>query len=218
MVATPESLLLLKIAKAVKELKARQPEKGDPGRDPTADEIFTAISLWMEFHREEVRGEPGKSPKAVPGPAGVGIDDLSLEDDELVVVLTDGRKKRFKLPEIKDRRHSTAYLGAGGAASAPAAGTLKSVVAGSGIDVDNTDPANPIINAKGGGGGSLQELGDDPIDPANGDTWVLRSLNNAAGTLQAVVGGFPLVTEVDDFKYQFSFKTINEGIKRVELS
>lgn len=114
---SPESLLLLKLAKAVKELKARQPEKGDAGREPTADEIFTAVSLWMEFHREEVRGEPGKTPKAIPGPSGVGIDDLDVEDGELVVALTDGRKKRFKLPMAKDRRHSTAYLGAGGMAS-----------------------------------------------------------------------------------------------------
>jgi len=111
---SPESLLLLKLAKAVKEIKARQPEKGDAGRDPTADEIFTAVSLWMAFNPDAVRGEPGKSPKAVPGPAGVGIDDLSLKGDELVVILTDGREKRFKLPEIKDRRHSSAYLGAGG--------------------------------------------------------------------------------------------------------
>jgi microcystin-dependent protein len=111
---SPESLLLLKLAKAVKEIKARQPEKGDAGREPTADEIFTAVSLWMEFHREEVRGEPGKTPKAIPGPSGVGIDDLDVEDGELVVALTDGRKKRFKLPEIKDRRYNTTLLGAAG--------------------------------------------------------------------------------------------------------
>lgn len=114
LVVSPESLLLLKLAKAVKEIKARQPEKGDAGRDPTADEIFTAVSLWMEFNREEVRGEPGKTPKAVPGPAGVGIDDLDVEDGELVVVLTDGRKKRFKLPEAKRGRYNTTLLGAGG--------------------------------------------------------------------------------------------------------
>lgn len=115
LMVSPESLLLLKLAKAVKEIKARHPEKGDPGRDPTADEIFTAVSLWMAFNPDAVRGEPGKSPKAVPGPAGVGIDDLDVEDGELVVVLTDGRKKSFKLPEIKDRRYNTTLLGAGGA-------------------------------------------------------------------------------------------------------
>lgn len=111
---SPESLLLLKLAKAVKEIKARQPEKGDAGREPTAEEVFTAVSLWMAFNPDAVRGEPGKSPKAVPGPAGVGIDDLDVEDGHLVVILTDGRKKRFKLPELKDRRYNTTLLGAGG--------------------------------------------------------------------------------------------------------
>lgn len=115
MMVSPESLLLLKLAKAVKEIKARQPEKGDAGREPTAEEIFTAVSLWMAFNPGAVRGEPGKSPKAVPGPAGVGIDDLDFEDGELVVTLTDGRKKRLKLPEIKERRYNTTLLGAGGA-------------------------------------------------------------------------------------------------------
>lgn len=33
-------------------------------------------------------------------------------------------------------------------------GTVDSVVAGTGITVDNTDPANPIVSATGGGGGS----------------------------------------------------------------
>lgn len=37
----------------------------------------------------------------------------------------------------------------------PGTGTVDSVVAGSGITVDNTDPANPIVAATGGGGGSV---------------------------------------------------------------
>lgn len=35
-----------------------------------------------------------------------------------------------------------------------ASGVLESVVAGTNVTVDNTDPANPIINATGGGGGA----------------------------------------------------------------
>lgn len=31
-------------------------------------------------------------------------------------------------------------------------GTVNSVVAGTGIAVDNTDPANPVVSATGGGG------------------------------------------------------------------
>jgi len=34
-------------------------------------------------------------------------------------------------------------------------GTVDSVVAGTGISVDNTDPANPIVSATGGGTASI---------------------------------------------------------------
>lgn len=72
--------------------------------------------------------------------------------------------------------------------------------------------------AGGGGSATIPELNDDPATPANGATWVLRTLNNDANTLQAFVGGFPMTTQVADYKYQLSFKSIDEGIKRVELT
>lgn len=62
------------------------------------------------------------------------------------------------------------------------------------------------------------EVGIDPSLPIDGAAWILRTLNNDAGTLQAFIGGFPATTEVADYKYQLSFKSVNEGIKRVELS
>lgn len=70
----------------------------------------------------------------------------------------------------------------------------------------------------GGGAVSIPELAIDPVAPANGAAWVLRTLNNEANTLQALIGGFPLTTQSPDYKYQLSFKSIDEGIKRVELT
>ena len=59
-----------------------------------------------------------------------------------------------------------------------------------------------------------------PVDPsaAPGDTWILRTTNNAANTLQAFVGGIPLTTQTVDYKYQLSFMSADEGVKRVELT
>lgn len=111
---TPESLLLLKLTKAVKELKSRKLEKGDPGRDPTAEEIYTAVSLWMEFHRDQIRGKPGLSPKAVQGPSGVGIDDILIDDDEIVITLTNGKQRKFKLPYRDESWKNRVFLGASG--------------------------------------------------------------------------------------------------------
>ena len=54
-----------------------------------------------------------------------------------------------------------------------ATGGLESVVAGSGISIDDTDPLNPIISATGGGGGTVDSIvaGSgvevDDTDPAN---------------------------------------------------
>ncbi len=53
----------------------------------------------------------------------------------------------------------------------------------------------------------LAELGTDPDSPAPGSAWVLRTLENPAGTLQALVGGLPVVTTEDDNKYEFSYRT-----------
>lgn len=45
-------------------------------------------------------------------------------------------------------------------------GVVQSVVAGSNVTVDNTDPANPVISASGGGGGGA-------VDSVNGQTGVV---------------------------------------------
>jgi len=74
-------------------------------------------------------------------------------------------------------------------------GVVQTIVAGTGIDVDDTDPANPIVTATGGGGGGgntstfvhdgsdyvlsagrifigPEDPEDDGHTPQEGDIWV----------------------------------------------
>lgn len=53
----------------------------------------------------------------------------------------------------------------------------------------------------------IQELATDPASPTPGQTWVLRTNENPANTLQAFIGGFPATTALDDNKYELSFRT-----------
>lgn len=78
-------------------------------------------------------------------------------------------------------------------------------------NLDYTAPA-------GGGAVSVPELATDPTTPTPGDTWVLRTVNNPANTLQGLIGGVPLTTAAADYKYQLSYATADEGTKRVELT
>lgn len=48
---------------------------------------------------------------------------------------------------------------------------VQSVVAGTNVTVDNTDPANPIISAAGGGGGAATNSFMDAYKPANMNGW-----------------------------------------------
>lgn len=61
---------------------------------------------------------------------------------------------------------------------------------------------------------SVPEYTQDPAEPGEGMAWVLRTLENPAGTLQAIIGGFLAVTATDDNKFEFSINT-SEGPKRV---
>ena len=85
------------------------------------------------------------------------------------------------------------------------AGKLDSVVAGTNVTIDNTDPINPIINATGGSGGDLQDAYDNSTSPeittdaTNGALTLKRGsaldadnvleVKNGAGTTTASVTG-----------------------------
>lgn len=74
-----------------------------------------------------------------------------------------------------------------------------------------------IVGGGSGGTSTLTITPTDPIAPALGQTWLLETVDNQAGTLQALIGGFPLVTENTDYSYRFSVNT-QEGIKRVLMT
>ncbi len=104
----------------------------------------------------------------------------------------------------------TGPTGATGAAGAD--GVVQSVVAGTNITVDNTDPANPVVSAGGGGGLAEWSAGSYATGTTvlnRGGTWKSTGLNatptvapisgNADWTL---VGGTPYMTvEVDPPTY-----------------
>lgn len=60
----------------------------------------------------------------------------------------------------------------------PASSTtyVQSVVAGTNVTVDNTDPANPVVSASGAGGG-YDEGTSFPVTPASGDKFYRTDLN-----------------------------------------
>ena len=68
-----------------------------------------------------------------------------------------------------------------------------------------------------GSGGTLPEYGSDPSPLNSGDVWVLRTVENAAGTLQAFVGGFPIETAQDEDTFKLSYFTSLGTIVRTPL-
>lgn len=56
-------------------------------------------------------------------------------------------------------------------------GIVQSIVAGTGIAVDDTDPANPIVSATGGGGSGYAEGTSFPGTPASGDKFYRTDRN-----------------------------------------
>lgn len=63
--------------------------------------------------------------------------------------------------DLADVATSGAYGDLAGKPTIPS-GVVESVVAGTNVTIDDTDPANPIVNASGGGGGA--------VDSVNGET------------------------------------------------
>ena len=62
----------------------------------------------------------------------------------------------------------------------------------------------------------LQEYASDPVSPAQGTAWILRTVLNPQGTFSGFFGGFVNTTTIDDNQFQLSVNT-TYGIKRIEL-
>jgi len=82
-------------------------------------------------------------------------------------------------------------------------GGIQSIVAGTGVTVDDTDPENPVISVSegGGGGGGIASIvaGDgvaiDDTDPVNP---VISVTEGAGGGVQSVVAGFNVSVDITD--------------------
>lgn len=63
----------------------------------------------------------------------------------------EGWKAYCLADDLDHKFNGTAWVVAGGGGSGT--GIVESIVAGTGVTVDDTDPANPVVSATGGGGG-----------------------------------------------------------------
>lgn len=111
----------------------------------------------------------------------------------------------------------------GGGSSGGGGGRVNSVVAGTNVTVDNTDPRNPVVSSTGGSGGGIPQYNSDPVSPAAEDAWVLRTTSGGAGggKLKSYFGlGFPVTTPGTGVTstYQFSYRTLEGTTKRVTIS
>lgn len=64
---------------------------------------------------------------------------------------------------------------------------------------------------------TLPEIDTDPVSPPIGTVWVLRTVINPVGTFAGFIGGYPLETQVDQDKFEFSVQT-TLGVRRTELT
>lgn len=65
---------------------------------------------------------------------------------------------------------------------------------------------------------NIPEYNTDPVSPADGDAWVLRSGSGSGGLAHSIVTLGLTLAGSGAFTYQFSYKTISSGIKRVTLT
>lgn len=98
--------------------------------------------------------------------------------------------------------------------SAPSTGSsssggVESVVAGSNVTVDNTDPANPVVSAASASA-SIPQYDSDPGSPAAQDAWVLRTVgatDGDAGQPRGLLLALTYTGEATETAYQFSYRT-----------
>jgi len=93
-------------------------------------------------------------------------------------------------------------------------GTVDSIVAGAGISVDSTDPANPIVSATGSGTGDMsaetydpQNIADDAFDRANHTgTQAISTITNLQTSLDSKVDENAAITGATKTKITYDAK------------
>lgn len=65
-------------------------------------------------------------------------------------------------------------------------------------------------------GGSLliDEVTTDLLNPVQGQIWVLKTVENASGSLQAMLGGFPLTLQNEQSRFELTVNT-SDGLRRI---
>lgn len=82
---------------------------GKDGKDTTPKQIANSVEAWINENIDLLKGEDGKDGKdgksiqgksGKDGSDGVGIVNIERSKDDLLITLTDGSEKRFKLPRV----------------------------------------------------------------------------------------------------------------------
>lgn len=141
------------IAQAASEWLALNIKQPKDGKNATDEQIAQAADAWLsENITQPADGKDGTN--GTNGLDGRGIDDAEIDrDGELILTFSDGEQKN--LGRVVGQDGVTQTVIRGGATGTGSGDGVQSVVAGTGIIVDNTDPKNPVINAIGGGGSAV---------------------------------------------------------------
>ncbi len=102
---------------------------------------------------------PVKGKDYFDGKAGDSVSMDALDIRNKLESLTG--KQRLSISAIKDLEERLSNMSGGGIGSGADAVGVLSIIAGTNITVDNTDPAHPIISSTGGGGDSLWQETDE---------------------------------------------------------
>lgn len=124
--------------------------------------------------------------ETAPGPASP-VPDPSGAPDGQVIVTFDGE---YVLDD------------------APSGGGVESVVAGTGITVDDTDPANPIISATGGGGGGGVPIGVATTIVSGSSSPIFHNVSGDIDTDTGVL----VVTPPDDTEHPGDLTIVLTGL------
>jgi len=111
---------------------------------------------------------------------------------------------------LDDTRTYNVYFGGAGSGGSGGGG-IQSIVAGTNITVDNTDPLNPVISSTGGGGsttfaddtqtqtGTATNIAIDPLRLANWWTYIKGIANNISSNWSFSKGAFGTTTFGNSF-------------------